>query len=144
MDLFEFEKCIKNDYKVFVDTSSLMNVNAEFVFFKLIAPILYKYKAKLIISKSVVKELHRLFNLNKNIRKALHILEQLAKFELWGKNSQFDEDFFDNAIISQFTSLRLKYNLCLITNDKNLSKDILNLKISNSTSNIKDIKLYYI
>ena len=58
--------------------------------------------------------------------------------------------FADNALTSQFHSLRLKYNLCLITNDNsykkdgNLSQDILDLKKSRSSEYIKDIRVFYI
>ena len=47
-----------------------------------------------------------------------------------------------------FLSLRLKYDLCLITNDNskfkdgNLAQDILDLKRSRSTTNIKNIKVF--
>ncbi len=151
MDIKEFEKLVKNDYKIFVDTSSLMQKNSKIVFFKIIAPLLYKYKKRLIIPKSVLNEISKHnYNNHKNINIANHILNKLAKSQLYGINSTFNEEFADNAITAQFHSLRLKYNLCLITNDNsykkgsNLSQDILDLKKSRSTENIKDIRVFFI
>jgi len=151
LDRYEFERLVENDYKIFVDTSSLMQKDSEVVFFKIIAPILHKYQKKLIVPKSVLNEiLKHNYNQHKDIIKANNILTELAKFGLYGTNSKFDEKFADNAITAQFHSLRLKYNLCLITNDNsykkggNLSQDILDLKKSRSSNNIKDIRVFYI
>ena len=146
-----FETLLEKDYKIFVDTSSLMQKDSEIVFFQVIAPLLHKYKRQLIIPKSVLNEISKHnYNKHRDIFKANHILEELSKFQLWGTNSKFDEKFADNALTSQFHSLRLKYNLCLITNDNsykkdgNLSQDILDLKKSRSSEYIKDIKVFFI
>ena len=146
-----FETLVGKDYKIFVDTSSLMQKDSEIVFFQVIAPLLHKYKKQLIIPKSVLNEISKHnYNKHKDIFKANHILDELSKFQLWGTNSKFDEQFADNALTSQFHSLRLKYNLCLITNDNsykkdgNLSQDILDLKKSRSSEYIKDIKVFFI
>ena len=146
-----FKTLVEKDYKIFVDTSSLMQKDSEIVFFQVIAPLLHQYKRQLIIPKSVLNEISKHnYNKHKNILKANHILDELSKFKLWGTNSKFDEQFADNALTSQFHSLRLKYNLCLITNDNsykkdgNLSQDILDLKKSRSSENIKDIKVFFI
>jgi len=90
------------------------------------------------------------YNNHKNVKIANNILTELAKFQLYGTNSKFNEQFADNAISAQFMDLRLKYNLCLITNDNsykkdgNLSQDILDLKKSRSSENIKDIRVFFI
>lgn len=146
-----FETLVEKDYKIFVDTSSLMQEDSEFVFFKIIAPLLDRHSKQLIVPKSVLNEISKHnYNKHKDIQKANHILEQLSNFKLWGTNSKFDEQFADNAISSQFHSLRLKYNLCLITNDNshkkdgNLSQDILDLRKSRSSENIKDIRVFFI
>ena len=150
-DLIEFEDLVKKDYKIFVDTSSLMQKNSDIVFFRYIAPLIHRYGRKLIIPKSVFNEISKHnYNNHSSIHIANHILEELSKFELYGQTSKFDESFADNALISQFTSLRLKYNLCLITSDYsytkngNLSQDILDLKKSRSTDNINDIRVFNI
>jgi len=150
-DLIEFEKLVEKDYKIFIDTSSLMQQDSELIFFKYIAPLLCKYEKKLIIPKSVFNEISKHnYNNHSSICIANHILKELSKFELYGQTSKFDEEFADNALISQFTSLRLKYNLCLITSDYsytkngNLSQDILDLKKSRSTDNINDIRVFNI
>ncbi len=69
MDRDEFERLVKNDYKIFVDTSSLMQEDSEIVFFKIIAPILYQYQKKIIIPKSVFNEISKHnFERHKNIK----------------------------------------------------------------------------
>lgn len=150
-DLIEFENLVKKDYKIFVDTSSLMQKYSDTVFFRYIAPLIHRYGRKLIIPKSVFNEISKHnYNNHSSIHIANHILEELSKFELCGQTSKFDEEFADNALISQFTSLRLKYNLCLITSDYsytkngNLSQDIVDLKKSRSTDNINDIRVFNI
>ena len=151
MNRNSFEEIVKKDYKIFVDTSSLMQKDSDYVFFRIIAPILYKYQKKLIIPKSVYNEISKHWHNNHpNIEIASKILSEMSKFNLIGTNSKFDEDFADNVILAQFQSLRLKYNLCLITNDNsnkkdgNLSQDILDLKKSRAVDNIKDIRVFYI
>lgn len=146
-----FEDLVKNDYKIFVDTSSLMQEDSEKVFYMIVAPLLYKYERRLIIPKSVLNEIKKHNDMNHpDIKKANQILNHLAEYKLWGTNSKFDEQFADNAMTAQFHSLRLKYNLCLITNDNshkkdgNLSQDILDLKKSRSSEKIKDIKVFFI
>ncbi len=59
MEYIDFEKVISNDYKVFVDTSSLLQDNSEFVFFKIIAPLLCMYGKQIIVPKSVYNEIYK-------------------------------------------------------------------------------------
>lgn len=58
-DLIEFEDLVKKDYKIFVDTSSLMQKNSDTVFFRYIAPLIHRYGRKLIIPKSVFNEISK-------------------------------------------------------------------------------------
>ena len=152
MDHIDFEKVISSDYKVFVDTSSLLQDNSEDVFFKVIAPLLCMNNKQIYVPKSVYNEIykHSLSNKIKNINSGIKILNEFAKHDLYVIESTFDEQFADNAIMSLFSSLRIKYKLCLITNDNsykksgNLSQDILDLKNSRSVDRIKDIVVFYI
>ena len=77
-----FETLVEKDYKIFVDTSSLMQKDSEIVFFQIIAPLLHKYKRQIIIPKSVLNEIsiHN-YNNHKDIKKANHILNELLKFK---------------------------------------------------------------
>jgi len=152
MKSIDFEKVISNDYKVFVDTSSLLQDNSEFVFFNIIAPLLCMYGKKMFIPKSVYNEIYKHSRLNKvkNINSGIRILNSFAEQNLYVIEGSIDESFADNAIMSLFMRLRLKYNLCLITNDNsykkegNLSQDILDLKNARSVDRIKDIVVFYI
>lgn len=147
-----FEKIISSDYKVFVDTSSFLQDCSEDVFFGIVAPLLHFHKKKIIVPKSVYNEIHKHQNLQKikNIHSGVKIIKCLIESELCLIEKKFDDQFADNAIISLFSSLRLKYNLCLITNDNsyrkngNLSQDILDLKTSRSVEMIKNIIVFYI
>ena len=152
MKNIDFSKIVCKDYKIIVDTSSLLQNSSEYVFFKIIAPLLHQYNKKLIIPKSVYNEIykHSKNKKIKNIAKSIRILNEFAKYDLYVIEKTFDTNFADNAIISLFLSIRLKYNLCLITNDNsmrkggNLSQDILDLKKSRSVQRIKDIKVFYL
>ncbi len=146
-----FEDVVKNGYKIFADTSSLMHQDAEYIFFRIVAPALHQSNQRLIVPKSVLNEIDKhISKSNKDAEKAKHIIRELGKFGLYGVNSTFDKQFADNAIITQFNDLRIKYNLCLITNDYskknggNLAQDILDLKNSKSTQGIKDIQVFFI
>lgn len=152
MEDISFEKVISNDYKVFVDTSSLLQDNSEYIFFKIIAPLLCLHKKQIIIPKSVYNEIykHSLSGKVKNIKSGVKILRDFEQNKLYVVENTFNEQFADNAIISLFSKLRLKYNLCLITNDNshkksgNLSQDILDLKNARSVNRIKDIVVFYL
>lgn len=152
MKYIDFEKVISNDYKVFVDTSSLLQDNSEYIFFKIIAPLLCLHQKQIIIPKSVYNEVykHSRSNKVKNINSGIKILNDFAENNLYVIESTFDKEFADNAIISLFSSLRIKYHLCLITNDNsykksgNLSQDILDLKNARSVDRIKDIVVFYL
>ncbi len=93
---------------------------------------------------------HSRSNKVKNINSGIKILNDFAQNNLYVVESTFDKQFADNAIISLFSSLRIKYNLCLITNDNsykkssNLSQDILDLKKARSVDRIKDIVVFYL
>lgn len=146
-----FEDLLQKDYKVFVDTSSLMQEDSEYIFFRIIAPLLIQYNQKLIVPKSVYNEiLNHIANNNKDVIRAKKILDSYAEYELYVIEKKFDENYADNAILSLFSSLRLKYDLCLITNDNsykkggNLSQDVLDLRKSRSTNGIKDIRVFFI
>ena len=146
MNLDAFEKIVKNDYKIFVDTSSLMQEESVDVFLTKIIPLLIKYKRHIIIPRSVHNEINRHIKTHhKDIHIAQKILDKLRSSGYSGTNARFDYEFADNAILAQFEELRLKYNLCLITNDNsyrkdgNLAQDILDKKQSRSIEKIKDI-----
>ena len=135
-----FETLIEKDYKVFADTNAFMKVNSVKDFTN-IAGLLHRNNKKLYIPKSVINEIQNQLYTDRG-KQANSIIEEYKKFDLLRIEKKFDKNFADDPIQALFLSFRLKYNLCLITNDNNLAQDILDLKRSRSTKNIKDIKVF--
>lgn len=152
-----FEKLIREDYKIFLDTSSLMNYNALKVLTKEVIPYLKKYKKELYIVDSVLKEIRKNEKSSnpqkvKQAKSARYVLTALAKDDLYAipETNSVEKNLADQELLTCFTNYRVKYNLCLITNDNShkkdgkLAKGILNLKKDPNVRNIKDIVVYYI
>jgi len=141
-----FEKLIENDYKIFADTNAFMK-DDSIKNFTAIAGLLHRNNKKLYIPKSVMNEVENQLYTDRG-KQAKSIIEEYKKFDLLRIEKKFDKNYADDPIQALFLSLRLKYNLCLITNDNskfkdgNLAQDILDLKHSRSTNNIKDIKVF--
>ena len=145
------EQCIK-DCKIFVDTSSLLAEGAE-KFFQNIIPTLEREQKKIILPLSVYKELKKLADepeycklkypnnpeLNMRAIKACKNVIRLSKENLMGIYADPDDgDFADNVFLHVFTKKRMQYNLLLITQDKGLAGEIINLGKDNSA--VKGIK----
>ncbi len=108
---------------IFVDTCSFIQKDSEKTFGE-IAPKMIAYKKKIIMLKSVQNEISKhLYYKNPKLKDKF--LVELDKADLIEMDMEFDSSFADNDFQTLFTKLRLKYKLCLITNDFNLSKDIL-------------------
>ncbi len=137
---------IKNDYIVFADTNAFMADSSVKVFTEL-ARTLHSNNKKLYVPKSVINEIQNQSKTDRG-KQANSILDDYKKNDLLRIEKKFDKDYADDPIQALFLSLRLKYNLCLITNDNsklkdgNLAQDILDLKRSRSTDYIKDIKVF--
>jgi len=150
VDRIDFKKVVSDDYKIFIDTSSLLQDNSENVFFKVIAPLLCLYNRKIYIPLLEYNEIDKLSRSNKkNIKSGVNILTHFTKNKLVYKVKSTDINI-DNNIISFFSSkkLRKRCNLCLITNDyngdNNLAQVIINLNNDHSVDTIHDILVFYI
>jgi len=152
-----FRELIENDYKIFIDTSSLMHFHSNKVIENEIIPYLKEFNKQVYIVDSVINEIQRQknstnINIVKKAKTAEYVLNNLNKDNLYViPNTQATEkDFADKELLNYFSDIRTKYNLCLITNDNsyknngNLSADILNLKQQNSIKSNFDIKVFYI
>ena len=133
------------DTRVFVDTSSLMEENAEDFFWNHIEPTLRSRGIRpLIVPKSVVEELNKLADRSQTAaraRSARYIVRCLVEAnvaEVIGEES--DDRFSDNLLQTVFTRFRLKYPLVLITQDRGLAQDILSLNNSVSVRMNKTIE----
>ncbi len=147
---------IAKEYKLYVDTSVLMH-SAPDQFFNIIKKSLLQSKNKLFFHKSVKeyelkniakgdvqkKDLEKYGfekakiiakNKQKYAKKGLEILEDFKKEEC-GQGFQTGKDIgaADNNYVVVFTKLRLKYKLCLLSNDIGLSKEIYKLNKSESS-----------
>ena len=136
---------ICRDYKLFIDTCSLLHDEFEDAFANMKSDLL-RTGNRIIIPYGVIAELDKHqknvanHNLSKSARHVLriikHYIEKDKYIRVMGEES---EKFADNVFQTVFTKFRLKHNLALITQDHNLSVDILNLKKTPSVQRVKDI-----
>lgn len=155
-----FEKLIIQGTLFFIDTSSLMNDDMPDVMNNIIIPVLKKHKKRVTVTDSVIYEIEEQMENVTNVesqRKAFlaqSILDTLAQDDLYQtpENYSVNKDFADPEIITMVTDLRLKYNICVITNDNSkkngggLSNSIMELQTSTCirANSIKDISVLYV
>ena len=143
MPNLDFQELLQKEYKIFVDTSSLMQMDSEHVFYNIICPDLSRFNQKIIVPQPVLNEIDNHLQ-KRECKQAVKIINEFHKHQLYHIEASSDVTFADNIFLSLFTKHRLKYNLCLITNDTALAQEIRDLKTSKAVHSIKDIKLFYI
>lgn len=130
------EKC-----EMYIDTCSLLHF-ASMDFFDNVEAMLSKYSKQIYVLSGGVKELekHSLnsedVGLASNAKKTLRIIKMYIENNLISIVE--NDDFVDNAFLTLFTNLRMNHYPLLITQDKNLANDILNL---NNTLSVKANKV---
>ena len=139
------------DYKIFIDTCSLLHAAAD-KFWQNIIPMLEKHGKKIFIPSKVIDELKRhsenaeSVELSKNAGKCLEYLKDLNKNQLISIKGEKTDSFADNLFLTVFTKFRMEYRLLLITQDKKLASDILALNNSQSVRSypihVKQINQY--
>lgn len=143
----ELENYVKN-YKIFMDTCSILHPPVD-KFWQHIIPLLELHKTYIIIPTRCIQELIKFTKevdgKNKSLvdraKNSLDIIDKLKKEKLIKIKGEETDNFADNVFQVVFTKFRLKYNLLLITQDKNLSLDILNLnKVKSSQGKKIDVK----
>lgn len=131
-NIMKIEQLLSNtNTRVFIDTCTLMNHRILELFDKII-PILKNNK--LVVPESCIKELAKHKEnpkLESKVKNALEALELIAE-NVSVKGNQMDGTFADNVFLRVFTQFRTRYQLVLITEDKNLKADILQLNESKS------------
>ena len=140
------EKYIQNGYLLLLDTSFILD--SRFCdFFHSTYNRLQNYNQKLIIPQEVIKEIKKVKD-EKKISKE-HYLEVMYLLEEYRKSKELTivkelphKNHTDNLFIAKITELRLRRNILLCSNDRNLIRDVNNLNNSLSTYKIKDIKTY--
>ena len=133
------------DYKIFIDTCSLLRPEIE-TFWGNIVPYLHRYSKKVIITTKVLEELKKhsgnmsdanLASAAKKQLDNLHSLYSAGFVEFRGENT---DNFADNVFIVVFTKFRMQHNLLLITQDNNLAGDIMQLNGSRSVKSSRVVE----
>lgn len=135
--MVQLEDYVK-EYKIFIDTCSLLeNIRHTENFFRCNKALLLTNEKKIYIPLRVVQEIEKhsknsskwtLMKIAERVYDLLGIWQKEGIIEICG-NNQFD-NFADNAFLTAFTALRVNSKLLLITQDRNLSKDVLSLNNS--------------
>jgi len=126
--MVNLKNIIKN-YKVFIDTCSLLHPQAENIFYKTFPPILVQNDIKLILPHRVVNEIeklrkHKSQSTRNYAIKAFKILGEYSQKSLIDIRGEPEDPFADNVFHYVFSKFRTKHNLCLLTQDVKLSKNI--------------------
>lgn len=123
-DQFENLENYFKEYKIFIETSSILDDNME-KFLNYVSPLIQKYKNKIYIPYKVIRDIE----LNKNnydILKVNKILKNISLFDI--REEKEDENIMMEDIIKKvFLKHRKTYKLLLISQDKILKEKILEL-----------------
>lgn len=138
---------LAKNYKIFIDTCSLLSEFAE-SFWEHITPILKEAKTDIIVPLRVYQEVDKFAsdpqlclkkdpenqNLNRLAKTAKGRIIKLQSEGLIRVLGDESDNFADNVFQTVFTQYRMKYNLVLITQDKNLCNDIMRISESKAVT----------
>ena len=138
---------IVKNYKIFIDTCSLLSEYAD-SFWEHILPVLKENKANIIVPLRVYEEVEKYANdpelckrkaadnpgLNQAAKRAKEKVIKLQSEGIVRVLGDKSDNFADNVFQTVFTQYRMKYNLILITQDKNLATDILRISESKAVT----------
>lgn len=145
------ENCVK-DFKVFIDTCSLLEESSD-KFFQNVVPILEREKKALIVPLTVYRELEKLAkspayynekypnnsNLTAMATRACETLVRLQRARLVEIFADPDDgDFADNVFLYVLRKKCLQYDMLLITQDRGLAREAL--KIGKANRAVKGVK----
>lgn len=123
-DQFENLENYFKEYKIFIETSSILDDNTE-KFLNHVSPLIQKYKNKIYIPYKVIRDIELNKN-NYNISKVNKILKNISLFDI--REEKEDENIMMEDIIKKvFLKHRKTYKLLLISQDKILKEKILEL-----------------
>ena len=123
-DQFENLENYFKEYKIFIETSSILDDNME-KFLNYVSPLIQKYKNKIYIPYKVIRDIELNKN-NYNISKVNKILKNISLFDI--REEKEDENIMMEDIIKKvFLKHRKTYKLLLISQDKILKEKILEL-----------------
>lgn len=129
------------DKKIFIDTCSLLYEHAD-EFWSHFYPLLQRNNQKVIIPYRCIEELERISKSEdtekaKKAQKAIENLGRLQNENILDIRGEKNDNFADNVFLVQFTKFRMSYNLLLITQDRTLGKEILELNNSEAVKGNK-------
>ena len=139
---------LKNkNFKIFIDTSTLLDPSFR-KYFNEITPNLKKRNTGIIVIDAVINELKGHLKSNdkglKNLStSALELIDKGEDNDVVAKMVD-SGGYADNTFQAIFTKFRAKYNLCLLTQDNALGKEILLLNKSDSVDYIKQVRVFSI
>lgn len=142
------------DYKLFVDTGSLLEPTADKLFLDLLLPLLQRYDTNMLVSVRTIDNLEY-FRTTQNsaaqakAAEALKILKSIqnANRLLDAKDPHpIAGDRFDTSKLfaELFIAYQLKYRLCLITQNESIALQILKNSRSQAIDSAKDVKAVYV
>lgn len=141
----QLEKCVEK-YKIFIDTCSLLHPAAD-LFWGHLIPILNRYEKKIFLPYKCYLELEKHTNGNNsdlanNAKKAIETIKRLqASGYIDVREGAWEADtaFADPTFKSVFEMFRDRYDMLLITQDKNLAKEIFEKNNSNAVKSKHEV-----
>jgi tetratricopeptide (TPR) repeat protein len=137
------------ELRIFIDTCSLMCPQAEQFFERWVRPLGEQPTVLVLVPIKVYGEVQKhLAATDPRTRQRAQAAERLLR-RYWGEPwfrtaADPDEDFADNVFITLFTKYRLRYDLCMVTQDHNLASEILKLRHSRAVRTRRYISAYSI
>ncbi|MBQ4069332.1 MAG: hypothetical protein IJC76_08775 [Lachnospiraceae bacterium] len=132
------------DYKIFVDTCSLMHSDIKDFYFR-IRKYLFKFDSKINVPLKVLEELYKNLRLEDRRERVIDALTFLDTIKSDGLlrivGDKSDDNFVDNLFLANFTRMVMKQKVLLITQDKKLATDVLDLNRRQSVRNVNDISV---
>lgn len=144
--MFDIDPYMAPGGRIFVDTCSLMHRRAPRFFLDNLAPRLKETGAKVIVPMGVVKELRK-FNQEdsrrgKLARDGYRVLCEYQRQGLLELRGEEDDRFPDQLFLSLFVRFMTHYDLCLITQDRKLAKDLSALEFVASVEGKRSMGLF--
>ena len=136
-------------YIVFVDTSSWMYTEGVKFLEQEFPAALHSHQKKVRISGKVIEEVNKHIKGDDKKRAeeakvAAKLLNQYHKHKILEIYQDPDDPFQDQAILAMFMKYRTKFNLAMITQDRNFARDIEDLNDQGSVKSSKIIKVFYL
>ncbi|WP_077619726.1 protein kinase domain-containing protein [Bacillus sinesaloumensis] len=123
---------IVKDYKLFVDTSTWMTPHASGFMEKKLTTVLQASSKQIIVPLRIIQEVNKMMDHDDREKRhrgkaAGKLLQTYLNQGLASVFGDKSDPFADQTFLYVFQQFRVKYNLALITQDRGLAHDILNL-----------------